>query len=376
MKWLRQGTAATVKFGPFVDSTDGITPETGLTIQKANVRVSKNGGNMAAASSDQGASDAGAPHDEIGVYDGAFNTTDTNTLGRLRIDIQMSGAVPWWDEWLVVPALVYDSMVTGGPAFPLFGVIDSGTAQSASGTGLVIAAASAFDDDVLIGGTAFVYGSTQAYWQERQITDNALSGDALTVDTWTVTPSGTLSYILFGGGPGSATLPPPVDVTKWKGSTAPAMTGDAYAVVNSGSFGNSAIKTVADAISAKTTNLPSDPADASDIAAAFSTVNSTLATIATYIDTEVAAIKAKTDLLTFSTGNALQADLQRIENATTIDGVTITKVFRAILAILFSKTSGLTAGVGTATFRDADDNSNFASVTVDEHGNRTAATIN
>lgn len=51
------------------------------------------------------------------------------------------------------------------------------------------------------------------------------------------------------------------------------------------------------AIKAKTDNLPSDPADASDIAAAFATVNSTLATIATYIDTEVAAIKAKTDNL-------------------------------------------------------------------------------
>lgn len=51
------------------------------------------------------------------------------------------------------------------------------------------------------------------------------------------------------------------------------------------------------AIKAKTDNLPSDPADASDVAAAFSTVNSILATIAAYVDTEVAAIKAKTDNL-------------------------------------------------------------------------------
>lgn len=51
------------------------------------------------------------------------------------------------------------------------------------------------------------------------------------------------------------------------------------------------------AIKAKTDNLPSDPADASDIATAFGTVNATLATIAGYIDTEVSAIKAKTDNL-------------------------------------------------------------------------------
>ncbi len=57
------------------------------------------------------------------------------------------------------------------------------------------------------------------------------------------------------------------------------------------------IDTEVAAIKAKTDNLPSDPADASDIAASFSTVNSTLSTIAAYIDTEVAAIKAKTDNL-------------------------------------------------------------------------------
>lgn len=51
------------------------------------------------------------------------------------------------------------------------------------------------------------------------------------------------------------------------------------------------------AIKAKTDNLPSDPADASDIAASFSTVNTALSTIAGYIDTEVAAIKLVTDTL-------------------------------------------------------------------------------
>lgn len=51
------------------------------------------------------------------------------------------------------------------------------------------------------------------------------------------------------------------------------------------------------AIKAKTDNLPSDPADASDIASSFSSIASTLSTIAAYIDTEVAAIKAKTDNL-------------------------------------------------------------------------------
>ncbi len=57
------------------------------------------------------------------------------------------------------------------------------------------------------------------------------------------------------------------------------------------------IDTEVAAIKAKTDNLPSDPADASDIAASFSTVNTKLDTIDDFIDTEVAAIKAKTDNL-------------------------------------------------------------------------------
>lgn len=51
------------------------------------------------------------------------------------------------------------------------------------------------------------------------------------------------------------------------------------------------------AIKAKTDNLPSDPADASDVASAFSTVNTKLDTIDDFLDTEIAAIKAKTDNL-------------------------------------------------------------------------------
>lgn len=107
-KIIRQSSAITEKWGPFVDAGDAVTPETSLTIQKANVRVSKNGGNMAAASADQGASDAGAPHDEVGVYDGSFDTTDTNTVGRLRVDIQVSGALPVFHEYQVVEEAVYD----------------------------------------------------------------------------------------------------------------------------------------------------------------------------------------------------------------------------------------------------------------------------
>ena len=57
------------------------------------------------------------------------------------------------------------------------------------------------------------------------------------------------------------------------------------------------IDTEVAAIKAKTDNLPAYPADASDIAASFASIAASIATLTGYVDTEVAAIKAKTDNL-------------------------------------------------------------------------------
>jgi len=103
--WLKQSTAVTVKVGPFVDATDGVTAETGLTISQADIRLSKNGGNIA-----QSNNAAGATHDELGYYDVPLDTTDTNTLGTLKLLISESGALPVWQDFMVVPSNVWDSL--------------------------------------------------------------------------------------------------------------------------------------------------------------------------------------------------------------------------------------------------------------------------
>jgi hypothetical protein len=102
--WLKQSTAVTIKFGPFVDSTDGVTAETALTISQADIRLSKNGGDIA-----QSNNATGATHDELGYYDIPLDTTDTNTLGTLRVAVSESGALPVWRDFMVVPANVWDS---------------------------------------------------------------------------------------------------------------------------------------------------------------------------------------------------------------------------------------------------------------------------
>ena len=105
MSILKQSTAATIKLGPFVDDKDGKTAETGLTISQADIRLSKNGGDFA-----QTNNSAGATADEFGYYDVPLDTTDTNTLGRLRVAVLESGALPVWQEFIVVAANVYDSL--------------------------------------------------------------------------------------------------------------------------------------------------------------------------------------------------------------------------------------------------------------------------
>lgn len=100
--WLKQSTAATIKLGPFLDDADGKTAETALTIAQADIRLSKNGGDIA-----QTNNAAGATHDELGYYDVPLDTTDTNTLGRLKVAVSESGALPVWQDFMVVPANVW-----------------------------------------------------------------------------------------------------------------------------------------------------------------------------------------------------------------------------------------------------------------------------
>lgn len=122
---LKQSTAVTIKFGPFVDSTDGVTAETGLTISQADIRLSKNGGNIA-----QSNNAAGATHDELGYYDVPLDTTDTNTLGILRVAVSESGALPVWQDFMVVAANIYDSLIGGGDVLDVSVTQLAGVAQS------------------------------------------------------------------------------------------------------------------------------------------------------------------------------------------------------------------------------------------------------
>lgn len=97
-------------------------------------------------------------------------------------------------------------------------VVDSGTAQSATGTTLVLRAAAAFADSELVGATVVIRSATAGAGQRRVITANVLSTDTITVDAWTTTPTGTIVYDIFGTAKGSTAAPDAVNVTQWLGT--------------------------------------------------------------------------------------------------------------------------------------------------------------
>lgn len=105
--FLKQSTSATIILGPFVDDTDGKTAETGLTISQSDVRLSKNAGTFA-----QKGDTGSCSHMENGYYTCSLNTTDTGTLGHLRVAVSESGALPVWRDFLILPANVYDSLLS------------------------------------------------------------------------------------------------------------------------------------------------------------------------------------------------------------------------------------------------------------------------
>lgn len=103
--FLKQATAAQSRLiGPFLDSTDFVTAETGLTIANTDVKLSANG----AASADKNS--GGGTHRVNGHYGFTFDATDSATVGQLAVSIVVAGALPVWDTFTVLEEAVYDAL--------------------------------------------------------------------------------------------------------------------------------------------------------------------------------------------------------------------------------------------------------------------------
>jgi len=109
MIWLKQSTAGQeIPLGYFLDSTDGNTEETALTINNTDIKLWKTGATTLANKNS-----GGGTHISNGIYYATLDATDTNTLGPMVVFVHVAGALTVRLECIVLAANVYDSLVGG-----------------------------------------------------------------------------------------------------------------------------------------------------------------------------------------------------------------------------------------------------------------------
>lgn len=104
MRFIKQSTSVDMTIGPFVDTADGFTAMTALTLTQPDIRLKKN-----AAAWAQKAAAQTLSHEENGYYEVTLDATDTDTLGHMRLAVNEIGACPVWEDFMVMPANVWDS---------------------------------------------------------------------------------------------------------------------------------------------------------------------------------------------------------------------------------------------------------------------------
>lgn len=123
MPFLRQSTIQQIRFGPFLDFSDGVTEEVALTITQALRRISKDGGDFA-----QSGESGNSTHDEDGWYFDDLTAADTDTVGELILAVADPAThLPVWMRWWVIEEDIYDAIFGAAAAgFNTDGRVDLG----------------------------------------------------------------------------------------------------------------------------------------------------------------------------------------------------------------------------------------------------------
>ena len=124
MFYLRQSTASQeVPLGYFLDTTDGNTEETGLTIANTDIKVWKSG-----ATSIVNKNSGGATHMSNGIYYATLDATDTNTVGNLVLFVNVADALSVRLECYVLEEDIFDALFdSGADAFDSNSRVDVGS---------------------------------------------------------------------------------------------------------------------------------------------------------------------------------------------------------------------------------------------------------
>lgn len=213
MQHLKQSTQVDVRVGPFVDATDGVTPETGVTLGAADqAEALKHDG---AATVDISGATWVAVTGCDGWYDLTLTTSHTDTLGLFEVVVQDSSVcLPVFARFMITPANVWDSLYGADlltvDVTQILGQAQAGSNLSAAALGMHIGIVSTsstttsvtsnltgFGDDTFNGRVMTFYATGDANFGETvSISDYVSSTGTFTVSALTTAPSNTDVFII------------------------------------------------------------------------------------------------------------------------------------------------------------------------------------
>lgn len=314
--YLKQSTASQeVPLGYFLDSTDGNTEETALTIANTDIKLWKTGATTLANKNS-----GGATHISNGIYYAVLDATDTNTLGPLVIFVHVAGALAVRLECVVLAANVYDSLIGGGD------LLDVNVSQFGNANG-TFASGRPEVNTTHVGGTAQTAGDIIGDTNDIQarlpaalvggridanvgamgtdvITSTALAASAVAEIQSGLATSAAVAAVQADTDDIQTRLPAALVGGRMDASvgamaantlTASALATDAVTEIQSGLATAAALATVDGTVNSILTDTAEIGVAGAGLTALASAAN--LATLTGYVDTEVAAVKLVTDKL-------------------------------------------------------------------------------
>lgn len=278
---LRAYGVATTMYFPLIDKGATDFESTPVTIASGDCKISKDGGSFANTTT------ASFSHVAGGIYSIPLTATEMQAKVVVIKIVDQTNPKEWEDQCIIITTVNHASAEIPSLWSIMQSTATGAIAAASFAAGAIDAAAIA--DNAIDAGAIASNAITSAKIATdaigaAQIAADAIGSSELASSAVTEIQSG-LSTLDAAGvrtavGLASANLDTQLS----------SISGKVDAV-------DDYVDTEVAAIKAKTDNLPSDPASASTIATAFGVTNGKIDAVDDYVDTEVAAIKAKTDNL-------------------------------------------------------------------------------
>jgi hypothetical protein len=145
-QWLRTNTATRVTVGPFFNPSDGVTPLTALTVTSCKLTLIVDVNGVPTMVLDTNPTASGGSNDMVhitgddaGFYDLELAAANVNYLGRAKLSLtDATNHVPVFHEFMIVPAMIYDSIILGTDRLDANMTHIADTAQTALDLGGII----------------------------------------------------------------------------------------------------------------------------------------------------------------------------------------------------------------------------------------------